>query len=336
MRTFYSIKDVEDLVAKGINELIIDNNTTLTNPAKDLLNRLGIKIIFKRDNSIRSVLVSSRPVLNTGSNSFKHVRSSSGRIPLLQLALDYVSVPSALAMALQVRDFIDIIEIGTPLIKVAGVEGVKAMKEVCPDKLILADFKAPDVGGLEAQLAFDAGADIMTVIGGAAIATVKEALKIANDRPDKEVQIECTGVRDIVGMASEWKEAGVDRLVYHREWDAQAAGREWEQSDKDKIQQLIDMGFKVTVTGGLNPDLLPFFSGMDIYTFICGRAIHKAPDPRAAAKKMKDTIQSIWGGSSVSTSNNNIKTSTTGTTGTTDKYVDRAIDIIKKNIQENF
>ncbi len=31
---------------------------------------------------------------------------------------------------------------------------------------ILADFKTPDVGGLEAKMAFDAGADMMTVIGG--------------------------------------------------------------------------------------------------------------------------------------------------------------------------
>ena len=40
-------------------------------------------------------------------------------IPMLQVALDYISLPAALAMALQVADEVDIIEIGTPLCKAA-------------------------------------------------------------------------------------------------------------------------------------------------------------------------------------------------------------------------
>ena len=95
--------------------------------------------------------------------------------PLLQIAMDYTSLPKALAMATLVAPEVDIIEIGTPLCKAAGVEAIRAMREICPDKLILADFKTPDVGGLEATMAFDAGADMLTVIGGAALPTVKEA-----------------------------------------------------------------------------------------------------------------------------------------------------------------
>jgi len=41
-------------------------------------------------------------------------------IPLLQVALDYTSLPAALAMALKVAPEVDIIEIGTPLCKAAG------------------------------------------------------------------------------------------------------------------------------------------------------------------------------------------------------------------------
>lgn len=46
-------------------------------------------------------------------------------IPLLQVALDYISLSPALAMALQVADEIDIIEMGTPLCKAAGVEAIR-------------------------------------------------------------------------------------------------------------------------------------------------------------------------------------------------------------------
>ena len=61
-------------------------------------------------------------------------------IPQLQLALDFVSLPAALAIAVKVADEVDVIEMGTPLCKAAGLEAIRAVREVCPDKLILADL----------------------------------------------------------------------------------------------------------------------------------------------------------------------------------------------------
>lgn len=213
--------------------------------------------------------------------------------PLLQVALDYTSLPQAVAMAALVAPEVDIIEIGTPLCKAAGVEAIRAIREICPDKLILADFKTPDVGGLEATMAFDAGADIMTVIGGAAISTVQQALTVAQKR-GKMMMMELTGVRDIIERAVEWRRIGVDRLVYHREWDAQSAGREWTEDDKIIIRQLIAMGYKVTVTGGLTIAFLPFFADLDPTVLIAGRGIREQPDPRGAARAMRLAIADIW------------------------------------------
>ena len=217
--------------------------------------------------------------------------------PMLQVAMDYISLPKALAMAVLVAPEVDIIEIGTPLCKAAGIEAVRAMREICPDKLILADLKTPDVGGLEATMAFDAGADMMTVIGGAALATVEQALAVARKR-GKEMLMELTGVRDILARATEWRRIGVDRIVYHREWDAQSAGREWTEEDKDIIRQLIDMGYKVTVTGGMTMDLLPFFADLPVSVLICGRGIREAPDPRAAARQMRLALADLWSSAS--------------------------------------
>ena len=218
-------------------------------------------------------------------------------VPLLQVAMDYISLPKALAMAVLVAPEVDIIEIGTPLCKAAGIEAVRAMREICPDKLILADLKTPDVGGLEAAMAFDAGADMMTVIGGATLATVEQALAVARKR-GKEMLMELTGVRDIVERATEWRRIGVDRIVYHREWDAQSAGRQWTEDDKVIIRKLIDMGYKVTVTGGMTLDLLPFFADLPVSVLICGRGIREAPDPRAAAHQMRLALAELWSGTS--------------------------------------
>ena len=215
--------------------------------------------------------------------------------PLLQVAMDYISLPKALIMAYQVAPEVDIIEIGTPLCKAAGMEAVRAMREICPDKLILADLKTPDVGALEAAMAFDAGADMMTVIGGATLATVEQALTVARQR-GKEMLMELTGVRDteILVRAAEWRRIGVERIVYHREWDAQSAGRLWQEEDKVKIRSLIDMGFKLTVTGGLTMELLPFFADLPVSVLICGRGIREAADPRTVARQMRLAIANLW------------------------------------------
>jgi 3-dehydro-L-gulonate-6-phosphate decarboxylase len=146
-------------------------------------------------------------------------------------------------------------------------------------------------------MAFDAGADMMTVIGGATLATVEQALCVARER-GKEMLMELTGVRDILERAVEWRQIGVERIVYHREWDAQSAGREWTEADKLTIGKLIDMGFKLTVTGGLTLELLPFFADLPVSVLICGRGIREASDPRAAAHEMRLAIAGLWSGSS--------------------------------------
>ena len=47
----------------------------------------------------------------------------------LQMALDLDDMQKALQMASSTRDFVDIIEIGTPLIVRFGVDAVKMMKD---------------------------------------------------------------------------------------------------------------------------------------------------------------------------------------------------------------
>ena len=215
-------------------------------------------------------------------------------IPMLQFALDFITLPPAIAVASKTAPHVDIFEIGTPLCKAAGLAAISAVREVCPDNLILADFKTPDVGWLEAKMAFDAGADLMTVIGGAPMATVESALKTANEY-GKEILMELTGVRDIIARAKEWRQVGIEWMVYHRGWDEEASNRQWSQNDLDTIQRLIDMGFKVTVTGGITLESIPFFQSIPVTAIITGRAIHAAKDPVASAMEIRSTIARLWG-----------------------------------------
>ena len=214
--------------------------------------------------------------------------------PIIQLALDYFDLAPAIAMAYLIHKEVDVIEIGTPLTKASGMLAVQTVRALCPKNLILADIKVPDVGGGEAKMAFDAGADWMTVLGAAPLDTVRLALEEANSRPGKEMFIELTGIRDIKAQASEWREIGVERMVYHRGWDEGNFSRSWDEKDLETIQKLIEMGFKVSVAGGLDLEMVPFFKGIDISVFIIGRAIRMDPDPAESARKFRTKINAIW------------------------------------------
>ncbi|KAA3647301.1 MAG: 3-keto-L-gulonate-6-phosphate decarboxylase [Chloroflexi bacterium] len=215
--------------------------------------------------------------------------------PLLQLALDYIELPPALAMTQLVKDEVEVIEIGTPLTKASGMLSVSTVRELCPDKLVLADVKSPDCGGLEAKMCFDSGADWMTVLGAAPLDTVKLAVEEAQGRPDKEMFIELTGIKDILASATAWRDLGVERMVYHRGWDEGNASRSWDDRDLEVIGKLIDMGFQVSVAGGIELEKLSFFQDLDISVFIIGRSIYAASDPIDAARQFRAKINELWG-----------------------------------------
>jgi 3-dehydro-L-gulonate-6-phosphate decarboxylase len=213
---------------------------------------------------------------------------------------------------------VDILEIGTPLSKSGGMLAVRSIRALCPDNLILADIKSPDVGGGEAKMAFDAGADWMTVLGAAPLDTVKLALEEANSRPGKEMFIELTGIRDILSRAREWRSIGVERMVYHRGWDEGNLSRSWDGNDLATIAELISMGFQISVAGGLGLDMVPFFKDVGISVFIVGRAIRETPDPAATARKFRAAINETWSGSS----------------GVTDRYQDQAAKAVRWGVSE--
>ena len=95
--------------------------------------------------------------------------------------------------------------------------------------------------------------------------------------------------------AQSWLDIGVTQAIYHQSRDALLSGGSWGEKDLAKVKMLVDMGFRVSVTGGLSVDTLKLFEGVNVYTFIAGRAITQAPDPAKAATDFQNEIIRIWG-----------------------------------------
>ncbi|MQS90142.1 3-keto-L-gulonate-6-phosphate decarboxylase UlaD [Companilactobacillus mishanensis] len=207
--------------------------------------------------------------------------------PMLQVALDTKDIPTAIGVARQVVDVVDVVEAGTLLIYEEGLSAVRSLRALAPDKIVLADTKTADAGGDVGKECKDAGADWMTCINAATVPTMVSA------QEQIEVQVELYN-NWTEELAQKWIDAGIDQLVYHQSRDAKIAGQAWGEKDLNEVKKLIDMGFKVSVTGGVKPEVLKLFKGVDVYTFIAGRAIHGAKDPHAAAMEFKNEIDRLW------------------------------------------
>jgi 3-keto-L-gulonate-6-phosphate decarboxylase len=69
----------------------------------------------------------------------------------LQFAMDTLTTDDALRLAKAAAPHVDILELGTPLVKSEGFAAITAVKEAHPDKTVLADLKTMDAGELEGR-----------------------------------------------------------------------------------------------------------------------------------------------------------------------------------------
>lgn len=204
----------------------------------------------------------------------------------LQVAMDSLTIEDALELAAKVAEHVDIIELGTPLIKAAGLSAVTAVKNAHPDKIIFADMKTMDAGELEADIAFKAGADLVSVLGSADDSTITGAVKAAENH-NKGIVVDLIGVADKVSRARQAHALGAHYIEFHAGLDEQA------QPGFD-LAGLLGAGSKArvpfSVAGGVNRNTIEAvqLAGADVA--VAGGAIYGAADPAQAAKELRAAI----------------------------------------------
>jgi 3-hexulose-6-phosphate synthase len=202
----------------------------------------------------------------------------------LQVALDVPTLADALTLARQVAEHVDILELGTPLIKAAGVEAVGAIKSAHPDKLVFADLKTADAGQLEADLAFAQGADLVTVMGAADDDTIRGAVEAGHQAGKKVVADMITVVEGRVKRIKEVSKLGVDFVEIHAGLDEQAR-------PGYTIDQLLadgrEAGVPFSVAGGVSVDTINSVKDAGAEVAVVGGSIYNADDPGAAAKAIR-------------------------------------------------
>ena len=204
----------------------------------------------------------------------------------LQLSVDLLSLDDALELARKTAPYVDVIEAGTPLIKQVGLQSVEAFKKNFPDKLVYADMKTMDAGALEAKMAFEAGADFVTVLAFSADATITGALESARKYGSKVVA-DMIRVHDRGKRAQELEKLGVDMIALHHGLDEQALGMT-SLAEFSRIKGHTKLPF--LIEGGINATSIVEAKNAGAAQVAVGHFIYADPNPGEVAKRLRELI----------------------------------------------
>jgi len=212
---------------------------------------------------------------------------------LLQVALDHLDPEKALSCAAAVAPEVDIIEVGTPLLKSAGVRIVREMRARFPQKLIFADTKTMDAGALEASLVFEAGADLFSLCSAASRPTLVAGIGEAHRR-GKQALVDLIGVEDILEAALRLGELKPDYVCLHLGIDQQEAEGRLPLEGLDLLRR--HLGLPLSVAGGITPADIPELARLEPAIIVVGAYITAAQEPAQAAREVREAMRRAQAG----------------------------------------
>jgi 3-hexulose-6-phosphate synthase/6-phospho-3-hexuloisomerase len=173
--------------------------------------------------------------------------------PTVQISLDLTTIDEALEVAgAAMRAGVDWLEAGTPLILAEGLHGIKALRHEFPDTPIVADLKTMDGAGLEAEMMFKAGANMVVVMGQAHDASIIEQVRMAKKYNGK-VMCDVMLCPDKPARARQAEEMGVDYIIVHTGFDERNMIKGLSPLD-DLPAVLKAVNIPVQAVGGLSVD----------------------------------------------------------------------------------
>ncbi len=214
----------------------------------------------------------------------------------IQVALDLTDLRRAVELTRELcRAGLEMVEAGTPLIKMFGLPAVSAIKTACPTAEVVADLKTADVGALEARLAREFGADWGTVLGATNIETIEEFVKEARVLGLKAA-VDLIGLPNALERAREIKQRVMpDLFIFHLGIDVQRrTGLRFEEL-LEMASRLRTEGVGVGIAGGMTEREIKIIieGGKTVDVIIVGRAIVSDPSPSSKFIIMNNILKQV-------------------------------------------
>jgi len=208
----------------------------------------------------------------------------------LQIAIDVNDTYTALKVLEQVYPYLDIAELGTPLMIAEGARAVRAIKKEYPDVKVLSDIKLMDGGGPIAKIVLAAGADIVTVLGAANEQTISGVAAAAKEY-GKAVFVDLISVADVKSRAAQIDKLGVDYIGVHTSYDLRESVAT-PLEDLKKIKEVVTSA-KTSISGGIKPEMLNDIIPICPDVIIVGGSILTAKNQAESARFFYNKIHNL-------------------------------------------
>lgn len=202
------------------------------------------------------------------------------------LALDVTSRADAVRVVEAVKDYVDAVKIGWPLILAVGPD---IIGEIAKNKDVICDLKIADIPNtnrLIVEQAMKRGASAVIAHGFTGDDSVKACIDAAKGQVFVLTEMSHPGAKQFTAPVAD-KLAALAKSVGARGIVAPATRPERIAELRKIIGDLEIISPGVGVQGGRASDALK--AGADY--IIVGRAIYEAPDPKAAAKALADEVK---------------------------------------------
>jgi 3-hexulose-6-phosphate synthase len=227
---------------------------------------------------------------------------------MFQISVDVATVQQGLVVAAAaLAGGVNIVEMGTPLLKNEGVSNVvPAFRRKFPEALLLADMKTMDGGGFEARAVYAGGGNIVDFLALAGVDTAKAICAVRDEFRRTDAELPRLAFADImvphqgpaaqaIEVALRMLDAGVDAVGVHLQADARRADptlieKHYLDDVVRAIFERVGRAAPVQVVGGLTVAQAKSLAQAGLRAFVISGNLGQ-PDSRARYDLPPDQIQ---------------------------------------------
>ena len=203
----------------------------------------------------------------------------------LQISFNLTDLNKALAIATDVVDYCDILEIDTVLLYAYGLEAVRKFRERFPKKTLLVDTKLTDGQEMIIDHLAHAGADWITVLSGSTKEAIHTLCKEAN-KYNVKVMLDLVDASTKAQSAMEAKHLGAHALLFHQTYTQESSLiflDTWEMVKGNA-------SLPIFISARINRDNFERIVSLNPHGVVIGRSIVESEDPAQEAQHYYEVL----------------------------------------------
>jgi 3-hexulose-6-phosphate synthase len=206
----------------------------------------------------------------------------------IQVSFDISNLEVAIDIASKVKDYCDILEVGTILIHKYGIKAVKEFTKKFPQMPIMADTKIVDRGKEITEIYSKSGVKWISVMAGTSNTVIH---RVCSETQKNDILVMLDTIDSVMPgqVALDAKNLGVDAILFHKAHEYHLGDNEPKSNESLLFLEELDIikgntTLPIFISAGINRENINKIIAAKPYGIIIGKSITDAKDPQEEAK----------------------------------------------------